>query len=461
MQLFKPSAGRSSRFTQPRPCNSGKEFSRLFTCTLVEKVILIFRQARVLDRQGNPNVPTFAYEAASAQGGATRGVIEAPSRSVAVERLLAQGQTPMRLVEQSGAAGAASLLPARLLPTLGHGADRLAILRDLGLLLRAGLGVERALVAMQGLATRPRVKATVAQLLDGLRGGESLSTAMGRAGAVFPETTRKLVAAGEASGRLAEVTGRLAAAEARTKELADRALSALIYPALLVVVMIAVLVMIFTVVLPRLEPLFAQSTGAMPWATAMLLAISHLFDAAGWWLLFALIAALAYALYAFRRPAVRFALDRFATNSGLLFDLPRRYQAAQFCRNLAMLIDGGMTLNRALENAEAAMGNRYMRSFMGKVTDDVRQGRTLKTALEASGIFPRLTVEFAAVGEETGRLAPMMNEAADVLDRDVQTQLDRLSALLLPAVTIVLGAIVAAIMAGVVSGILAANDLAL
>jgi general secretion pathway protein F len=284
---------------------------------------------------------------------------------------------------------------------------------------------------------------------------------MARASTLFPEATRKLVAAGEASGRLTEVMERLATAQARAKELTDRVVSALIYPALLVVVMIAVLVMIFTVVLPRLEPLFAQSSAALPWATALLLAVSHFFKSFGLWLALGAGAGLAYALYALQREDVRFRLDRFAANGRIMLDLPRRYQAAQFCRNLGMLIEGGLTLNRALEAAEGAMTNRYMRSFMPKLIDDVRQGRTLKAALEAAGVFPRLTVEFAAVGDETGRLGPMMTEAANVLDRDVQTELDRLSALLLPVVTIVLGAMVAAIMAGVVTGILAANDLAL
>ncbi len=404
-------------------------------------------------------MPTFAYEATSPQGGVTRGVIEAPTRSAAVERILGQGQTPMRVTEQS--AGTAAPALDRLWPQWDLSSQRLSILRELSLLLRAGLSVERALVAMQGLAKKARTRATLAQLLEGLRSGEALSSSMGRAGALFPETMRKLIAAGEASGRLAEVTARLSEAHARNKEMTDRVVSALIYPALLVVVMIAVLVLIFTVVLPRLEPLFEQSSGALPWPTALLLGISYFFETFGLSLLLALIAGLVYALYASRTPAAKLSIDRFATNSRLMLDLPRRYQAAQFCRNLGMLLEGGMTLNRALEAAEGAMSNRYMRSFMPKLIDDVRQGRTLKAALDGAGVFPRLTVEFAAVGEETGRVGAMMNEAADVLDRDVQTELDRLSALLLPVVTIVLGAIVAAIMTGVVTGIMAANDLAL
>lgn len=405
-------------------------------------------------------MPTFAYEATSPQGGVTRGVIEAPTRSAAVERILGLGQTPMRVTEQA-AGHVAGPAFGGMRPAWGLSAQRLSILRELSLLLRAGLSVERALVAMQGLAKNARAKSTLAQLLEGLRAGEALSTAMARAGPLFPENVRKLVAAGEASGRLSDVMVRLADAHARSKELTDRVVSALIYPALLVIVMIAVLVMIFTVVLPRLEPLFLQSTDALPWATAVLLAVSWFFEVFGLWLLLVLIAGLTYALYALRAPATRLALDRFATNSRFMLDLPRRYQAAQFCRNLGMLLEGGMTVNRALEAAEGAMSNRYMRSFMPKLIDEVRQGRTLKAALESAGVFPRLTVEFAAVGEETGRVAPMMTEAADVLDRDVKTELDRLSALLLPVVTIVLGAIVAAIMAGVVTGILAANDLAL
>lgn len=404
-------------------------------------------------------MPTFSYEATSPQGGVTRGFIEAPTRSAAVERILGQGQTPMRVTERS--AGASVPAFERLWPQWDLSSQRLSIMRELSLLLRAGLSVERALVAMQGLAKKARTRATLTQLLEGLRAGEALSSAMGRTGPLFPETMRKLIGAGEASGRLAEVTARLADAHARSKDLTDRVVSALIYPVLLIVVMIAVLVMIFTVVLPRLEPLFAQSTGVLPWPTALLLGISRFLDLFGIWLLLGFIGGLIYALYAVRKPAVQLALDRFATNARIMLDLPRRYEAAQFCRNLGMLLDGGMTLNRALEAAEAAMTNRYMRSFMPKLIDDVRQGRTLKTSLEAAGVFPRLTVEFAAVGEETGRVGAMMNEAADVLDRDVQIEMDRLSAMLLPAVTIVLGAIVAAIMTGVVTGILAANDLAL
>lgn len=405
-------------------------------------------------------MPSFAYEAAGPDGAIGRGVVEAPNRAAAVERILALGRTPVRIVEQGGAETAV-LGGSSLLPRFGLVNERLVLLQELSTLLRAGLSVERALVAMQGLASKPRIRGELQSLLDGLRGGEPLSTAMRRTDRLFPEPLRRLIVAGEASGRLPEVTKRLAEAHARNKDLTDRAVSAMIYPALLVVVMFVVLVMIFTVVVPRLEPLFAQSGEALPWPAAILLGVAGFFNSFGTLAGVALAVGLAAALYALRQPAVRLSLDRWSLRSRLLLGIPRDFQAAQFCRNVAMLLDGGMPLNRALENAQAAATNGHIRQRLSGIVELVRQGRTLKSALEAGDVFPRAAVEFAAVGEETGRLSAMMNEAADVLDRQVQTKLDRLSALLLPAVTIILGIIVAGIMSGVVSGIMAANDLAL
>lgn len=404
-------------------------------------------------------MPSFAYEAAGPDGAIGRGVIEAASRSAAVERLLASGRTPVRLVEHDGASAPPET--ARVLPAFGIAGERLALLREFGTLLQAGLSVERALTALQGLTARARSKSAVQALLAGLRAGEPLSVAMRRADVLFPEPMRKLVAAGEASGRLGDVVTRLAAAETRNKELSDRAISAMIYPALLVVVMLIVLTIIFTTVVPRLAPLFAQSGDALPWPAAVLLGISQFLN--GYGTLSAIVAGVALLglLYGLRQPAARVAVGRWLLKSRLFFDIPRGMHAAQFARNVAMLLNGGMPLNRALETAQAAIGNVHLKQSLSGAIELVRQGKSMKTALEASGALPRILLEFAGVGEETGRLAPMLDQAADILDRDVQTKLDRLSALLLPAVTIVLGLVVAAIMGGVVSGIMAANELAL
>lgn len=407
-------------------------------------------------------MPIYSYEAAGKDGKPTHGTIEAPSRSMAVERLLQQGRTPLLLSERPLQRGPASL--SAWLPSWGSMAEarnRGTLLRELAVLLKAGLNVERSLTTMAALASTPATRATIDAMLESLRSGETLSAAMARAGDAFPESMRRLVAAGEASGRLPEVMTRIADAEERTRQLSDRLVSAMIYPALLMVTMLGVLTLIFTSVLPQLEPVLAGAGSAIPWPAAMLLAVSRFMNAFGFTLAVVLLAGLVASLYLLRQPATQLALDRHAIKARYLLGIPLHYQTAQFFRNLAMLVDGGMPLNRALELAQQALSNRFMRQALDAVINDVRQGRTLRTALEQAGLFPRLAVEFVAVGEETGRLAPMLQEAADMFERDVQTRIDRLSALLLPMMTIFLGLVVAAIMTGVVSGIFAANDLAI
>lgn len=403
-------------------------------------------------------VPTYTYEAAGKDGALTRGAIEAPSRSVAVERILQQGKTPVRVTEGSSPG---SDVIGRVLPRLRTSRARVTLLQEMAVLLRAGLTLERTMLTLIALATAMPVRRALEATLESLRGGEPLSAAMRRAPDLFPETMRRLVAAGEASGRLPDVIARIAAAELRARELSDRVVSALIYPALLVITMLAVLALIFTGVLPQLEPLFREGGAALPWSTAILVWLSHLFRDFGLAMALLLVLALAALLQALRQPAARTALDRHVVHARYLLGIPLDYHAAQFCRNLAMLLDGGLPLNRALELAGQAVANRHIGDKMAPVVALVRQGRSLRASLEDAAVMPRIALEFVAVGEETGRLAPMLDEAARILDRDVQVRLDRLTALLLPVVTIVLGLVVAAIMGGVVSGIFAANDLAI
>lgn len=407
-------------------------------------------------------MPIYSYEAAGRDGKPTHGTIEAPSRSMAVERLLQQGRTPLRLSEDAPGRGRVNL--QALIPSWSETAvrrGRATLLRELAVLLKAGLNVERSLSTMAALASLPAMRSRLEAMLESLRGGETLSAAMARAGELFPEPMRRLVAAGEASGRLPEVMTRIADAEERARQLSEKLVSAMIYPALLLATMLGVLTLIFTNVLPQLEPVLQGSGSAIPWPAALLLAVSRFMNAFGYGIALALVVALLGALYLLRQPATRLALDRHAIRARYVLGIPLHYQTAQFFRNLAMLIDGGMPLNRALELAQQALSNRFMHQSLDAVIQQVRQGRTLRSALEQAGIFPRLAVEFVAVGEETGRLPPMLQEAADMFERDVQTRIDRLSALLLPAITIVLGLVVAAIMTGVVSGIFAANDLAI
>ena len=407
-------------------------------------------------------MPLYIYEAAARDGKATRGSIEAPTRVAAIEHLVQQGHTPLSIAEHEGRAQ--GLSPASILPvwrTQEQARARARLLRELSVLLRAGLTVERSLATLAAVTASPATRKVIDAMLEGLRAGETFSAAMAREPTMFPEPMRRLVAAGEASGRLPEVMARIADTEARARQLAEKLLSAMLYPALLLTTMLGVLALIFTNVLPQLEPILAGSGAATPWPAAMLMATSRFLNAYGTSLALVIVAALVAGLYLLRQPTVQFALDRHAMKARYLMRIPLHYHTAQFFRNLAMLVEGGVQLSHALDLAQQTVSNRFMRQGLDQVLADVKQGRNLHRALGQVGTFPRIAVEFVAVGEETGRLAQMLAEAADMFERDVQTRVERLSALLLPGMTIVLGLVVAAIMTGVVSGIFAANDMAL
>jgi general secretion pathway protein F len=401
-------------------------------------------------------VARFAFEAVDRAGVVVRGQIDARARPVAIEQLLAAGHTPLSLKEAGGERRSV-LDVLRALPR--GGSDLLTITRELASLLAAGLPIERALGVLNSLASSHHTAMRVEQMRELVRSGEPLSRALRIIIPSNAEHIEHLVAAGEASGHLPAVLARLAANLDRAKVLRDRVISALTYPAFLVLTMIVVLWIIFTAVLPRLTPLFTQAKMVLPLPTMVLLEISQFIQSYGWLLIALLVLAICAAVYFLRQPPVRFALDRYFFTSRLFLRVPSEYESARFCRNLETLLEGGLSLDRALDAARLASANRWFRERVGQIQQAVEGGMRLKTAFATANALPAVVVEYSAVGEETGRLGAMMREAAELLERDVEIRLDRLTALILPIATLAMGLLVAGVMAGVVTGLLAVNDI--
>jgi general secretion pathway protein F len=401
-------------------------------------------------------MPRFRFEAVNRTGTAVRGTLDAPTRSLALDRLLAGGQTPISL----RSAEEAEALWTRLSRALGLGAfDYVRFLHELGLLLKAGLTVERALVVLEGLLPHATHAVRVGQILERVRSGEPLSQAIATVITEAPPYVARLMAAGEASGRLPQVAARLASGLTRTRGLRDKLISNLTYPAVLAATMVVVLYVVFTSVLPRLTPMFQAAGTALPFPTRALLAVGDFIQSYGLLLLALAISAFGSLAYAWRRPDLRLRIDRVLMTSKLLLALPVSYESARYCRNLETLLEGGLPLDRALAAAQGGASNGAFRIAMERVKARVANGEPLRLAFAQADMLPPIVVEFAAVGEESGRLGAMIGEAADILDQDLEKRLDRLSALVVPAATLLMGGLVAAIMTGIVTGVLAVNDL--
>ena len=405
---------------------------------------------------GNGGMPRFAFKAIGPTGAVVSGSLDARNSALALDELVASGQTPISLREVLPRAG----LAARF-GRLARGAfDYGLFLRELSILIGAGLPIERALKVLVDIAPTDRHAVRIGQVLERVRTGAPLSQAVASLVREAPPYISRLLAAGEASGKLAVITAKITQSLDRAKAMRDKLVSGLTYPAVLIVTMAAVLWIVFATVLPRLVPMFQDAGAALPEATAILVNIDLLLNSYGWLLLLLLVFCFALTAYALRAPSTRLIVDRWLLTSKLTLGVPARYEAARFCRNLQTLLEGGLSLESALMLASGGSSNRWLDRALREVQQDVADGQHLRAALAKSAVFPPLVVEFAAVGEETGRIGPMMGEVAQILDGEVETRLERLSALIVPGITLLLGALVAGIMASVVSGILAVNEIA-
>lgn len=407
---------------------------------------------------GGGGVSRFAFEAIDRHGATVRGTLEAPNQGSVLDQLVLNGHTPVSIK----AARSQPVLVQSMRRAFGFsGFDYVPFLKELGILLKAGLPAERALTTLRSLSQDTRASLRVQQIVERVRSGEALSQAFAATVTEAPPHIARLLAAGEASGQLAEITERVAAGLTKTRMLKARLVSDLSYPAILLVAICIVLWVVFHTVLPRLAPMFEQSGAAMPLPTQALMAMGDFFNAYGWVLLLVVLGLVGSFLYALRQQHTRLAFDRFLLTGRVTFGVPRAFEAALFCRNLQTVLDGGLPLERALGTARDGIANRWLKVEITNVQISVREGVKLSQALSGTArSLPPLISEFAAVGEETGRLGVMMREAADILEHTAQTKLDRMTTLLVPVTTLVMGALVAGLMTGIVSGILAINDLA-
>lgn len=400
----------------------------------------------------------FAFEAIDRFGGTLRGTLEAPNQAAVLDQLLAAGHTPVSIRFQRPATGLLRIL-GRMLGSRGF--DYTGFLQELAILLKAGLPPERALTILKGLTLDTRSSLRIQQIVERVRSGDSFSQAFAAIVSDAPPYIAHLLAAGESSGRLSEIADRVANGLIKKRALKARALSDLAYPGLLVVAIVIVLWVIFHSVLPRLVPLFEQSGAELPLATQILLGLKAFFDNYGWLFLGAIVASIAAAVRLLQIPRYKLVFDRTVLVSRLSFGLPQTFEAALLCRNLQTMLDGGLPLERALAAVKNGVANRWLQKELSNVQNCVRDGAHLSKAITSfAPTVPPVVAEFAAVGEETGRLAAMMREAADLLEHKAQTRLDRLATIVGPVATLVMGGIVALLMAGIVGGILAINDIA-
>ena len=401
-------------------------------------------------------MPNIAYRALTASGERVSGELEAADVASAIARLQDSGLIPIDAApagrgERRAAAPVVATRAARHVSQLT---------RELATLIGAGQTVEGALsLAREEVPDRALTAALEGVLLK-VRSGSSLSDALAAEPRYFAPLYVSLVRAGEASGRLGASLGELATMREKTEALRSKLNSALIYPTVLFLTAIGAVLILLTVVVPRMEPMFAQAGSALPTSTRMVLAATDLLREQGYLLLALTAALLLLGERLLRRPGPRRALDRWVMRLPFLGQLVRDRITGQVCRALATCLGGGLDLPAALVVSRDTLANLHARAAMDEVVTRVRTGRTVADSLAEADIMTPLAVKMLRVGEESGRLQPVAAHLAETFEERVATRLQRLVALIEPATVIVLGLVVGGIVMSILTAVLSVNELA-
>lgn len=380
----------------------------------------------------------FVYKAKKGPGETVDGRIEADSRVVALARLDALGLSPISLDvdEFAGRQGRIrhGRVPAR---------DITIFTRQLAGLLRAGVPILRALTTIQQQSANPAFRAIVDDIVATVRDGSMLSEALGRRPAFFPELYVNMVRAGESVGALEEMLLRLAEARERDDELRGRVLAAVAYPALVLGIGAASVFVILAFFLPRILHLFDGMNTVLPWPTRMVMAVSGVF-AHGWGWFLAGGAAAGWGLYRYARTRRgRLAIDAFVLRLPVAGRFALDTDLVRFSRTLALLLAGGVPIERALTLSAKTLVNRRLQEAVIQVGDDtVRRGASLADGFRRRPEIPLFLTNMMAVGEEAGRLDESLQEAAAFYQRELERDLRLMTTLLEPALILLVGAVV-------------------
>jgi general secretion pathway protein F len=400
-------------------------------------------------------MPVFQYRAATASGELRGGAVDAPDAAAALARLQRDGLRPIEVKP------AAASKPGKA--KLGRGA-RPAIAKafaELSVLAGAGLSLERALAIVSENLEDAAVRALFTTLRERVKEGATLARGVEEAGNAFPPMAAPMIAAGEASGALDVALVKLADTLERSEQLRQAIVSAMIYPVMLSAVATAVILLMLLFVVPNFEGLFGNAGDRLPAMTKLTVAASHFVRDWGLVVVFVAIVLGFVARGQLRRPAVRRAWDRRVLAIPKLGMFVSRIETARFTRVFGSLISGGVPLPAALALARRTLTNDHLAKAIGAVEIAVKQGAGLAGPLAASGLFPRVMISFVRTGEETAELGRMLDRLADVLDLEVRTVLGRIIALLTPAITVIMGIVVAFVIASLMTAILGFNNLAM
>ncbi|GAB3114814.1 type II secretion system F family protein [Aestuariicella hydrocarbonica] len=403
-------------------------------------------------------MPLFSYKAITSSGEKREGVMTATDQAAVIAELRDTGLIPLEAREAVMAVSPQQ----RWLPVRSGKLGQKQVIQfagELATLLTSGISLDRALNIMKKLSSHPRLSALAGEIQESVRGGNSLSAALEGKPQLFNSFFVSLVKSGELSGNLGEGLAQLASYLERSRALRERVTSAMLYPAILVVMTSLSLILVMVYVVPQFASLFDDMGAALPLSTSIVLGAADWLQTYGALALLLLIGVGVYFRIWLRPAENRLRFDRWCLRLPLLGSLLQKIDVARFSHSLGTLLSGGLPLLQAMPIARAVIVNQVLATAVATAMESLREGEGLAQPLIATGVFPELALQLVKVGEETGQLDSMLLRISTVYEREVDTAIQRLLTVIEPLLIVGLGVVIGGIIVSILAAIISINQL--
>lgn len=407
-------------------------------------------------------MPTFHYTALDANGQETAGTIDAPSQNDVTIQLRQQQLYVTDIVQEGkGDASAIKSKVAKVSRTKGKanakpsanvsvkGKTLMVFTRQLATLIDSGLPLLRGLNVLGRQEPIPAMKRTITTLADSVQTGSTFSESLSQYPKVFNKLYINMVKAGELGGVLEIVLNRLAEYQEKAQKLKNKIVAAMVYPVIVMFIAVAIMFFLMVVIVPKFEKIFDDmipgGRDKLPWLTQVVIGFSRTIGANIVFIVVGIVLlVLGWKIFS-STAGGRLIIDRMRLKLPLFGDVLRKSAISRFTRTLGTLVTSGVPILQALNITRETAGNLVVSNAITKVHDAVKEGESMVTPLESSGVFPPMVISMVDVGEETGQLPEMLLKIADVYEDEVDNSVSALTSLLEPLMIVVLAVVVGVI----------------
>ena len=387
---------------------------------------------------------TYAYTALNpASGQKIKAEIEAENEKSAAKLLIDRGLSPLdiTLKSEKSAIGLRSRVPTK---------QKIIFSRQLSTLINAGLPMLQSLSTVEKQTKQKVLKEIISKIMTDVEAGSSLASAMAKYPTVFNNVYISLVTAGEASGSLDVSLDRLSTQQEKDAEVISKVRGAMIYPAIVLVVLFGILIFMTTTVLPQVSSLYKSLPGTqLPFITTLLLDFSKFFTHFWWLMVIALGAAAFFARRFIKSSSGVIFIDRLKMTIWPIGPLFMKLYMARFARTASTLVGAGVPMIKMLNTTAEAVGNSLISNSIHKAVEEVKGGKTLSSALESDPHFLDLVPNMISIGEQSGALEKMLVRLAEYYEKEVDSQIKAINTIIEPVLMIVVGVIALIIVAAV------------